>query len=611
MAVELDSGIAAVFFHDLHNEASVKASWEKVYRSMIVHTRGASPGDLLKKQRPNEPEDILEYRIANYRPITQDAINRGIDSLYRVVSESNYSITYSDNIADYLKNKLFKPEGYSGMAEPMKFMQLMLKYIIRIDIDDPNGALVWMPVNPVDPKEEPSKNTENKPTEIKTVIVNSSKIVHRSDGAFAWEAKNVWIVKNGQGEEVAKPFFYLITLSDIYRVIPTREAKSDDPREQVMHGFYYEPEHYYSLRDNAGRERDMLPVVILGGNSVLNEEGDGYYQSFFSGYVAWGDEAITSFSDNQAVRVRCNFPIPEEKGQKCATCKGSGEVNSGTPGQRKTCSTCSGTGLVPSRGPYSTYINEPPNSQTGDVWPTIPAIQWHTPPVENLRESFATWEKFIDKAERSINIKFIEEAQSGVAKEVDRDKLYDMLLKFSDNLFNNIIANSLDIILAYRVTASSTRKPSVVNPPNSFDIKSQKDLMEEIKDLSTSGAPTPFIANTAKQLAGRVFHGDKVTVRIIELQAEYDPFFGKSYAELISFESAGQLSREDIPRHNYAYQIIREVAEEKGDNFLAMPFSEVKRLADEKLEKLLPPEPVNTPFRLYGEEIISKANNPA
>lgn len=609
MAIQLDSGIADAFFGDLKSPSPVKKSWEKVYNQMIVHTRGASPGDLLKKHRPNEPEDIYEYRLDIYEPVTQDGINRGIDSLYRIISESNYHISYSPNIADYLKETLFTPDSYNSTSESMSFMDLMFKYVVRLIIDDPNGALVWFPVNPIDPMLPPSEVSETVATNLKPIIVNSSRIVHSSKRAFAWEANNVWLFEKSPEKYEELPFFYLTTLADIFRIVPTREATSDDPPERVIKGYYYEAEQYYNLRDNSGKERDMLPRVIFGGNSSLNEDGYWYYQSYFSGYVAWGNEAIRAFSDNQAVRVRGNFPVPEEKGQKCSDCKGAGKINNPTnPTIKDTCNKCGGMGFVPSRSPYSTYISEPPTGGDSEAYALKPAIQWHNPSVDILRESFTTWEKFIDKAEKSINIRFIEEAQSGVAKEVDRDKLYDMLLKFSNNLFNNIIAGSLNIILAYRVPAASTRKPSIVNAPNSFDIKSQKDLMDEIKELSNSGAPTPFLANTAKQLAGRVFHGDKITIRIIEAQAEYDPFFAKTYSELISFESANQLNPDDIPRHNYAYQIIREIADEKGDAFLTMKYSDIKKLADDKLKLLIPVAPVSTSFNLNGERIIEEAN---
>lgn len=604
----MDSSLLSAFFADLHTPPSVKTSWEEVYDEMIVHTRGAKPVKLIGEYRPNEPQDIFDYRMDVYEPITQDAINRGIDSLYRIISESNYHITLSSNIADYIKQTHFTPDSYNDTSEAMSFISLMIKYIIRVDIDDPNGALVWMPVN--EAGGEPLANPTNKEIGVKPVIVNSKHIYHSSKEAFGWMAKKVWLYEDSKGNEKAAPFFYLITKEDIHRIIPIREARTGDPEDRVYEGVLYQEELYYSLLDTSGKPADMLPRVIFGGNTVLNEEGYYYYQSYFSGFVSWGNEAIRAFSDNQAVRVRANFPVPEEKGQKCVTCKGAGVVKAPNSTANVECGTCGGFGYVPSKGPYSTYISQPPTGGESESYALKPAIQWHSPQVDILRESFTTWEKFIDKAERAINIKFPDEAQSGVAKEIDRDKLYDMLIKFSENLFNNIIAKSLHIIEAYRVPSFARRQESVVNPPNSFDIKSQKDLMEEMKELSNSSAPTPFISNVAKQLAGRIFHGDKITIKIIEVQSEYDPFFNRPFTELISYQSAGQLSKEAIPRHNYAYQILREIADEKKDAFLNMSFSEIKAIADEKLVAYIPIQAQTENVNFQFDQLIAEANTP-
>lgn len=71
--------------------------WVKVYKSMIVHTRGVKPTELLEIKRPNEPTDVRAYRLANYRPITKGSINQAIDAVFRVLFGSNYKIEYSPN----------------------------------------------------------------------------------------------------------------------------------------------------------------------------------------------------------------------------------------------------------------------------------------------------------------------------------------------------------------------------------------------------------------------------------------------------------------------------------------------------------------------------------
>lgn len=93
------------FFKD---KPPTKEDWERVYEGMIVHTRGVKPKTLLEIKRPNEPDDIRNYRLANYRAITKHGINQAIDSVYRVLSSSNYSIVPAKSISKYIEETKFK-----------------------------------------------------------------------------------------------------------------------------------------------------------------------------------------------------------------------------------------------------------------------------------------------------------------------------------------------------------------------------------------------------------------------------------------------------------------------------------------------------------------------
>lgn len=589
-----------VWYH-LHSPPAVKKQWEEVYNEMIVHTRGAPPGKLLLKQRPNEPKDLFDYRMSIYEPITTDPINRGIDSLYRTIWQSNYVISYSSNLTDYLSVKKFQPSGSSDTGEGMGFKELMFKYIMRVMIDDPNGALVWMPVNPDGGK--PSDTRENVTIDVRPEIVGSYQIMHSSADTFCWQAKGSWEMDVKSGKKNL-PYFYVLTPEQITIIIPTREATSNDNSNRVIDGFYYEEVFYYNPVSTDGK-KSMLPRLIFGGNSVVNEYSDWYYKSFFNGYVAWANEAIRAFSDNQAVRVTSNFPVKEIKGQECRTCKGAGEIKK--DGEKTACNTCGGHGVVMGTSPYDVYITEPPDGTELPEWTKKPAVQWHSPHVDILKESSLTWEMLLKKAERAININYIvDAAQSGVSKEMDREQLYTMLFKISNNFFDNIIAKSLEIIENYRVVIARNRQPSTVTAPNSFDIKTQKELMDEIGQLTTNSAPAPFVANVAGQLAHKTFNGDEVTIRIIELQSEYDPFFGAKTTDLLAMQSAGQLNTNDIPRHNYAYQILREIADE-NTGFLEMSKQSIFEKADAKLEEMIPP-PAQVPNTNFTNELLAAAN---
>ena len=56
----------------------LKKEWVDIYDSMRVHTRGDDPRKLLSERRPNEADEIYDYRIQIYVPITKGPINRSM-----------------------------------------------------------------------------------------------------------------------------------------------------------------------------------------------------------------------------------------------------------------------------------------------------------------------------------------------------------------------------------------------------------------------------------------------------------------------------------------------------------------------------------------------------
>lgn len=148
---------------------------------MIVHTRGVKPTDLLNIKRPNEPDDLRAYRLANYRAITKHGINQAIDSVYRVLSSSNYSIVYAKNISEYLETTKFR-----FLNQKQDFHKLFFNSILRLMFDDPNGLLVWMPENP-DPLLPPIENEQTTPINVVPVYVNSCDIKHLTEDVAAFK----------------------------------------------------------------------------------------------------------------------------------------------------------------------------------------------------------------------------------------------------------------------------------------------------------------------------------------------------------------------------------------------------------------------------------------
>ncbi len=578
------------FAKDFFKAEKPPSDWERVYRSMIVHTRGVYPAKLLEEKRPNEPKEILDYRLANYRAITKHGINSAIDSIFRILLGSNFSIVPSDNIKKYIDETEF-----SFFGEQLKFEQIFFRHVLRLIFDDPNGLLVWLPEN-VNSDLPPMLNPEGEKINVVPIYVPSSRIRVFRDNVIAFEAEDKWLVRVPVAQNKFKnqkhPYYFWLTHDFIYRFLP----EYNEREKKIV--WRVHPYYNLSLTEVDGQfiedESKAFPTLVahqLGGNIALNELSQRYYDSFFGSYVPFGDSAICAFSDNQGVNVRGNFPYTEIKGQKCVSCKGTGKILSKdekTLGYKITCPRCDGNRVTFPFTPYGFFINEPPAPTDNETYVAMDAVKFHGAPVDILKHSYFVWEDLLSKAKEAVNILFLKEAQSGVAKEIDREQKYEMLIKIANNFFE-LIEWSLNIIEAYKEPFKADRKEQIVRTPGSFAVKTAGQLTDDLTDLTTKEAPPSFIATTANRLAQKIYKDDGEAQKIIEVLTIWDPLFGKTAQQISAIKASGGATTEDVRRHTHGYTILAMLAE--TEDLVKLSIEDIILLADKKLEETKP-EPI-------------------
>lgn len=567
-----------------NSEPDTKKDSVRVYESMIVHTRGVTPKSLLELKRPNEPKDIRDYRLANYRPVTKHGINQAIDAIYRTLYGSNYSITYSTNIDEYLTETEFE-----FLGETIDLKQMFFRNLLRLVFDDPNGLLVWMPEN-ADKEKEPIENDPTTPINVKPVYVKIKDVMIQTDEALAYRAGKMVVnipMGNGKTKEEKHDYFFILSKEYIWKYVPYWDSE----KKKVA----YRTEDYYSLSLTDGQpnpEREFPTTVWhkLGGNISYNEEGKIFYDSFFGSYVPFGDEAICAFDDNKAVRVRYNFPFVSIKGQACIGCKGTGKVTvkeGDHKGKIATCKTCEGSGKTVPFTPFGHYLKEPPSSQDNESYTAQPAVEFYSPDVAILQNSYETWVDLLEKAKETVNLIFTKESQSGVAKEIDRETKYETLLKIANNFFE-LMQWSLDIIEAYRVPIAANRKDSVVRKPKTFAVKTENELNAELNEMIAKESPQSFIVTTAKRLSEKIYSDDDEAQIIIDILTVWDSLFGKTSAQISQLKATGGAQNIDVVRNVHAYSILAQMAAEL--ELTEMEMKDIITEAEKRLALLMPQE---------------------
>lgn len=527
-------------------------NWNKVRNTMFVHTRGKDPGKILTDRRPNEDPDVQKYRLSIYEPITKGSINRAIDKLYRIFIASNFSIQVSEELSVYLNTQKFKNQYFYSFIQ---------KYVVRRMIEDPNGYLVWIPYG--DGLTNPGIKVDVEP-----VLVMSSQIKYVDEDTLTWmdhEEKSE-VYENGREVEKGE-IYYTINEVGFYKHV--QYGNKIDKKFAVEEIYIH----------NIG----SLPAIVLGGDLT----DDDYFESYFSAFVPFANEAIRQYSDWQGVMTTSAFPYREEIAENCDSpgCRG-GFVYDQNSEETRPCKICKGTGKVISRSPYGVFMRgQTNNALDSNSLPDQPMIRFISPAVDIIQYSGQAWETLLKKAEESLHLNTINEAQSGTAKRIDQEDGFSQLTKINNNVFDEIIYKSLQFIENYR-NVTNPMDPVIVKPI-SFSMKTEEDLIAEINSLADKNAPVAFLVETTKDLAKKRFSGNKAVSRIVEILVTYDPIYHVSIKDKQMLLAAGTIKKEDIVKSLFAYKTLQSLLAENGTEYLEKNLTEIFVDLDNKLKPIV------------------------
>lgn len=527
-------------------------NWNKVRETMYVHTRGKNPGKILTMRRPNEDPDLHKYRLDIIEPITKGSMNRAIDKLYRLFIGANFSIQVSEELNSYLNEKKFKNQYFYSFIQ---------KFVVRRMIEDPNGWLVWIPTG------EGLTNPSVK-VDVEALLVSSEYIKFVDEDAITWQdaKEKSEILENGK-RTMKGDVYYTMTENAFYKHVQYG-AKSDKNFELIL---IYE------------HNMDMLPAIVLGGD--LTDED--YFDSYFSPFVPFGNEAIRQYSDWQGVMTTSAFPYREEVAESCDApgCRG-GAVWSDTEQEHRPCKICKGTGRVITRSPYGVFLRDKgSNALDGNQLGDAPMVRFTSPNVDIIEYSGEAWQILLKKAEDSLYLNFIEDAQSGAAKLVDREDGYMSLTKISNNVFDEIIYKSLIFIENYR-NVTSPFEPLIIKPV-SFSMRTEEALIQEINQLSEKNAPVAFLVETTKDLARKRFSGNKSITRLIEVLVSYDPIYHVTTKDKQMLFASGSIKKDDIIKSLFAYKTLVKLVSTNGNTYLEKPLVEIFADLDREIQPII------------------------
>jgi hypothetical protein len=555
--------------------------WADVQVQAAGHMRRLKKNKLFDIHRPNESDEIKDYRDSVRRDITSEGTWSWINKVSRIFIEHGITVeeaSLSDAMKDWMSDHPFMISG-----ENVELNEFLYELVLPMMIEDPNSLMVGLPVIPgsprVNPLGEDSGLSANDRVGVMNILVPSSRIVHLSNFVAAWSAGS-WKMPNGQ----KRPYYFVVDREYFYRYIPVE-------RSAMVMGKRVE----YVLEEWYPHKTGSLMVSQLGGH--LSRPGDidfynknpedlhqptFYYESFIKPFFELADEVVTSFSDNQGVRLQHNSPKIVMDQIPCVNPKcSSGWVIDRETKTRSACTTCENTGYIPNPGPFGVLIRQ--QDQLGEGSSSRPTLEYVAPPVENLRISYDTpWDLF-QKAKQSIGLDLLEDLnESGVAKSHRLEDLNDILRKVSGKFFG-LVKRHLSFVEAILVPNEDIRKNPRIRIPTDLQYKSQDVLKEQAETALPSDR-----FQSQMDFYSKKYVNAPVLVKIHRLSITWASILLATPDEISINLLYGQYNNIDLAKQSHAYVIFKTISEKMTlVDFLSADDAVLFAQADEALKGFL------------------------
>lgn len=534
--------------------------WASEYNANIIHSEGVYPEERIGARRPYEPAEVHAFRRANYSPITKDAYQRAMNDLTRVLNQGGVSINMPTELREYLSLPIYDGMDYWAFAS---------EQIIRRMIEDPNGKLAWFP-------DSRPQDTSVK-VSVKPYLVLSANIHHESSEYLTWIADETSPVTVGKKTVMEGQVFYCLTKTEAWKRVQVGK-KSD---MQFVWDLVY--------THDCGR----IPAFNLPGEPTTKTVKGvkyRYRESYFAGARAWLDDAIAQYDDHKGTVITCSFPIREMASIPCPNVINGcvdGKVYDMAvdgPATAKECQVCRGKGKIAPSSPYGVILrNDDFNSPDKK---DIPAMRFITPDVGIVKYGGEHAEFLLNKGEKALDLLFVEDAQSGIAKDIDRETKHSKIDRVGMNYWLGVFKPSIECL--YQFLFPNKTAAIDVTLPQTFRVRTEKELTEELKMLRDSKTGVFMISEVIREIVQKRYPGNAVMQKKLELLISWDPLFGAEKADVNDMLASNGISERDYSRNIYGYSIIDRIYRENMETFVSDDIEKLIARAEVLLTEAMP-----------------------
>lgn len=536
---------------------------------MSVHLYGDMPNKLLDMVRPREEKETKDYRKAAYQPTTKSTAEKAVAIVTKIFNPTLYSIQWPVNNTSADKLREYSMEYYPEYNSVTSFLQ---QTAIKKMLADPNGVLA-----------------------ITLQEYEISDIERPAPIAKIYGSKNIWyydhstylIFKKKVQQSGGKFDLYYFCLYDKEKIVEFTAEKVTPEKIQVVETAKY--------THNFGE----VPVWHLRGTPEVMDNGTIYYKSFFEAATPFWNLAINHESDLFGAYINHLHPLRAELAEECDYIENGQRCKRGNlvfpDGHTTQCPSCHGSGYRSVKSPYGVYkFNK--EKLSGEGASSLTPVQYITVPTEPTSMLEARVEMLLEKGLYALNMDILNkvgENQSGVAKVIDRDELYDFLYRISAVLFDIHLTNIFYFFNKFMFGISDKNKANdnlpEVNKPVQFDISSALEMMEEMKAAKDAGVNPQYLRQAQKEVNDKKFASSPQIKAKLDLMIDLDPAPEYDLESITLAVGNGLLSKEFAVIHtNIEYMVDRALIEHK--DFLNKSKEEKMKVlvtfAEEMIEKM-------------------------
>ncbi len=539
------------------------------YNQVITHTRRVD-SDLIDRQRPNESEEVKEYRSKNVRRFSNDIFTKLFSYVGKALEDSSIHLQDSSpELATWLNSKPF-----TVLGSKVDIFDYYFRYVIKYGMERANDAILSFPVNPTDKSLPPSEMAANERVGVQPLIVpfESYKYIPTVDyNVFAWVGGQIEVEKNQYVD-----YYFLVDETTYYTYTPTNTKTKDNKRVYELAVWYF---HDTGITTDDVRTNE-LPVVFMSG--VLTSTPDGktqYNESFIRGACEYFDEFMVRFSDNQVVNTRFAHPVKIVNGDiGCKTCSAKGQIKKETlvDGVKQltfeSCHSCNGTGRS-NDSPAGTVYAESKGIEGTNNRPLIEYLAADSNLLKlNKEDTFS----FLKMGANALGVDLlINTSESGEAMKMRMRPTAFFMENITKGFLGVVMSNQLFFTECLLQSNRTLRKVPHVTLPKKYEIQTVEDIQAVANNTFASDK-----FNAMLDVIEAKYKGNKRKIKAENLKLAYSPLWTLSQEEITERIALGIYDRNDIIKRDYSSIAFEQLSDEPTLDILEMSKEEIYKYID-------------------------------